>query len=158
MRGLSLPTFQSGGGGGGFEPPSLHFAAYVVLTWYNYCYEQFGRSIQFKLYSVYDYEYRIAGNFGWELSLAFWRSVFVTAKIKIRQCFIFAYKIHMIIPYQTAKFKSANIKFFALVIWGPTTNFNSRQYFRPYYGMLSIMYTWSSMSDTSFPSLLYYCW
>ena len=27
----------------------------------------------------------------------------------------------MAIPYQTAKFKSANIKFFAWAIWGPTT-------------------------------------
>ena len=31
---------------------------------------------------------------------------------------------------KTAKFKSANI--FAMVIWGPTAKFNSRQYFRLY--------------------------
>ena len=36
----------------------------------------------------------------------------------------------MVILYQTAKFKSANI--FAVAIWGPTTKFNSRQYFRLY--------------------------
>ena len=33
----------------------------------------------------------------------------------------------MAIPYQTAKFKSANI--FTMAILGPTTEFNSRQYF-----------------------------
>ena len=33
----------------------------------------------------------------------------------------------MVIPYRTAKFKSANI--FAMAILGPTTKFNSRQYF-----------------------------
>ena len=36
----------------------------------------------------------------------------------------------MVILYQTAKFKSANI--FAVVIWGPTAKFNSHQYFRLY--------------------------
>ena len=36
----------------------------------------------------------------------------------------------MVILYQTAKFKSANI--FAVVIWGPTAKFNSRQYFQLY--------------------------
>ena len=33
----------------------------------------------------------------------------------------------MAIPYQTAKFKSANI--LAMAILGPTAKFNSRQYF-----------------------------
>ena len=33
----------------------------------------------------------------------------------------------MVIPYQTAKFKSANI--FAMAILGPTAKFNSHQYF-----------------------------
>ena len=36
----------------------------------------------------------------------------------------------MAILYRTAKFKSANI--FAMVIWGPTTKFNSCQYFQLY--------------------------
>ena len=36
----------------------------------------------------------------------------------------------MAIPYRTAKFKSANI--FAMAILGPTTKFNSCQYFRLY--------------------------
>ena len=47
-------------------------------------------------------------------------------QIKIHQYFLLAY-IHMAIPYQTAKFKSTNI--FAMAILGPTTKFNSRQYF-----------------------------
>ena len=37
---------------------------------------------------------------------------------------------HMVIPYRTAKFKSANI--LALAILGSTAKFNSRQYFRLY--------------------------
>ena len=41
----------------------------------------------------------------------------------------------MAIPYQTAKFKSANI--FVMAILGPTTKFNSHQYF----WLLSILYT-----------------
>ena len=36
----------------------------------------------------------------------------------------------MAIPYQTAKFKSANT--FAMAIWDPAAKFNSRQYFRLY--------------------------
>ena len=36
----------------------------------------------------------------------------------------------MVIPYQTTKFKSANM--FAMAIWDPTAKFNSRQYFRLY--------------------------
>ena len=36
----------------------------------------------------------------------------------------------MAIPYQTAKFKSANI--FAMAILGPTAKFNYRQYFQLY--------------------------
>ena len=59
----------------------------------------------------------------------------------------------MAIPYQTAKFKSTNIQFFALAIWGPTTKLDYCQYIQ-LYGMLLIMYIWSSMSDTLFPSLL----
>ena len=39
----------------------------------------------------------------------------------------------MAIPYQTAKFKSANILLIA--IWGSTAKFNARQYFR-LYGMI----------------------
>ena len=50
-------------------------------------------------------------------------------QIKICQNFLFAY-IHMVIPYRTTKFKSANM--FAMAIWDPTTKFNSRQYFRLY--------------------------
>ena len=36
----------------------------------------------------------------------------------------------MVIPYRTAKFKSANI--LPIVIWAQPPNFNSRQYFRLY--------------------------
>ena len=36
----------------------------------------------------------------------------------------------MVIPYQTAKYKSANI--FTTVIYGPTGKFNSRQYLQLY--------------------------
>ena len=36
----------------------------------------------------------------------------------------------MAIPYQSAKFKSANILIIA--IWGSTAKFNSRQYFQLY--------------------------
>ena len=36
----------------------------------------------------------------------------------------------MAIPYQTAKFKSANI--YAMEIWYPTAKFNSHQYFQLY--------------------------
>ena len=36
----------------------------------------------------------------------------------------------MAIPYQTSIFKSANA--FVIAIWGPTTKFNSCQYFRLY--------------------------
>ena len=43
--------------------------------------------------------------------------------------FLLAY-ICMAIPYQTTKFKSANI--LAIAILGSTTKFNSRQYFRLY--------------------------
>ena len=57
--------------------------------------------------------YRIAGKFGGELNLAVWRYGLACnrqIKIKIRQNFILAYNIiRMAIPYQTAKFKSANI-------------------------------------------------
>ena len=50
-------------------------------------------------------------------------------QIKIHQNFLCTY-IHMAIPYQTAKFKSANI--LAIAILGSTAKFNSRQYFRLY--------------------------
>ena len=50
-------------------------------------------------------------------------------QIKICQYSLLLY-IRMAIPYQTAKFKSANI--FAMVILNPTAKFNSRQYFRLY--------------------------
>ena len=58
-------------------------------------------------------------------------------QIRIRQYFILAY-IRMVIPYRTAKFKSASI--FAMVIWRSTANlkFNSRQYFH-LHGMLSLL-------------------
>ena len=46
-------------------------------------------------------------------------------QIKICQYFLLAY-IHMMTPYRTAKFKSADI--FTIVIQGPTAKFNSRQY------------------------------
>ena len=35
----------------------------------------------------------------------------------------------MATPYRTAKFKSANILYFSMVIWGQTAKFNLRQYF-----------------------------
>ena len=47
-------------------------------------------------------------------------------QIKLRQYFVLAYIIRMAIPYQTTKFKFADI--FAMVIWGPTVKFNSHQY------------------------------
>ena len=75
--------------------------------------------------------YYIAGKFGGELNLVVWRSAFVTAKLKSTNI---SY-IRMTIPYPTAKFKSANI--FAMAILGPTTKFNSRQYFR-LYGSLQV--------------------
>ena len=62
-------------------------------------------------------------------------------QIKMRQYFILAY-IHVVIPYRTAKFKSANI--FAIAIWGPTTKFNSCQYFR-LYGIWANLYMCSIM-------------
>ena len=77
--------------------------------------------------------YCIAGKFGGELNLAVWRTsvCLCNRQIKICQYFLLAYTlscIHMAIPYWTAKFKSANT--FAMAILGPTTKFNSRQYFR----------------------------
>ena len=47
-------------------------------------------------------------------------------QIEICQYFILAY-IYMVIPYQTAKFKSTNI--ITIVMWDPTVKFNSRQYY-----------------------------
>ena len=49
--------------------------------------------------------YRIAGKFGGELNLAV-RAY--NRQIKVRQYFLHAY-MRMVIPYRTAKFKSANI-------------------------------------------------
>ena len=37
----------------------------------------------------------------------------------------------MVIPYRTAKFKSANI-ILLIAIWGSTAKFNAHQYFRLY--------------------------
>ena len=48
--------------------------------------------------------------------------------------FLLEYVIHMVIPYRTTKFKSANI--FSMAILGPSAKFNSCQYFR-LYGMLN---------------------
>ena len=50
-------------------------------------------------------------------------------QIKIRQNFLLTY-IRMAIPYQTAKFKSANI--LSIAILGSTAKFKARQYFRLY--------------------------
>ena len=61
-----------------------------------------------------------------KLNLVVWQSRIATAKIKICQYLIFVY-VRMAIPYQTDKFKSANI--FVIAIWGQTTKFNSHQYF-----------------------------
>ena len=62
-----------------------------------------------------------------------WQS-FATAKLKFVNI-SYLHVIHMVIPYQTTKLilKSANI--FAM---GPTTKFNSRQYFR-LYGIINIL-------------------
>ena len=54
----------------------------------------------------------------------------------------------MAIPYQTAKFKSANI--FAMAILGPITKFNSRQYFWLY----GILFTINIIAYLSFFKLL----
>ena len=67
--------------------------------------------------------YRIAGKFG---GLAIYLN---NCQIKIRQNFLLAY-IRVVIPYRTAKLKSANT--FAMAIWDPTAKFNSHQYFRLY--------------------------
>ena len=68
-----------------------------------------------------------------------WRfgSLYYNHQIKIRQNFLLAY-IRMAIPYQTAKFKSANI--LAIAILGSTAKFNSRQYFRLYSITIGINY------------------
>ena len=64
--------------------------------------------------------YYIAGKFGGELHLAVWRSDFATAKLKSTNIFRLHITICMVIPYQIAKFESANI--FAMAIWGSTAN------------------------------------
>ena len=53
----------------------------------------------------------------------------------------------MAIPYWPAKFKYANT--FAMVIWGPTAEFNSRQYFR-LYGTIILLaaYPWPTVHDS----------
>ena len=61
-------------------------------------------------------------------------------QIKIRQNFLLTY-MHMAIPYQIIKFKSANT--FAMVIWDPTAKFNSRQYFW-LYGRRKITYRYAT--------------
>ena len=72
------------------------------------------------------YIYRIAGKF---VGLAVYN--YYNRQIKIRQNFPLSYNIiRMAIPYQTAKFKSANI--LAIAILGPTAKFNYRQYFLLY--------------------------
>ena len=69
--------------------------------------------------------------FGRELYLAAWQSVFMTTKLKIYQYLLLAYMyICMAIPYRTAKSKSANVH--AKVIWDPNVKFNSQQFFRLY--------------------------
>ena len=73
--------------------------------------------------------------FTWGFNLPYrqkiWRfgSLACDRQIKFHQYFILAY-MRMVIPYWTAKFKSANI--FTMVIWDPTAKFNSRQYFQLY--------------------------
>ena len=52
-----------------------------------------------------------------------------TAKLKSAKI-SYLHIIRMAIPYRTAKFQSANI--LVIAIWGSTTKFNSRQYFRLY--------------------------
>ena len=69
----------------------------------------------------------IRGTF-WLYSQKIWQeiklsSLAVNRQIKTRQHFILAYvHVCMVIPYWTANL--------AMVTWGPTTKFNSRQYFR----------------------------
>ena len=80
--------------------------------------------------------YCIAGKFGGELNLA---DCLSNRQIKIPQNFLLTC-IHMAIPFQTAKFKSANT--LVMAIWDPTAKFNSCQYFQLYsisayiYGLL----------------------
>ncbi|MCG8620484.1 MAG: hypothetical protein MJE68_00610 [Proteobacteria bacterium] len=52
--------------------------------------------------------------------------LYYNRQIKIRQNFLLVY-ICVAIPYQTARFKSANI--LAIAILGSTAKFSSRQYF-----------------------------
>ena len=62
--------------------------------------------------------------------MAVWWSI-ITAKLKSAKIsYSHNYIISMAIPYQTAKFKSANI--LTIAILGSTVKFNSRQYFRLY--------------------------
>ena len=73
--------------------------------------------------------YRIAGKFGGELNFHGGLAVCVTtAKLKSAKI-SYLHNIHMAIPYQTTKFKSANI--LVIVILGSTAKFNSHQYFDP---------------------------
>ena len=53
----------------------------------------------------------------------------------------------MVIPYWTAKFKFANI--FVMAILGPTTKFNSRQYFRLYGIAVLLAIDWSYIISNS---------
>ena len=71
--------------------------------------------------------------------MVIWRSTFTIAKLKSANTCISYLNIqscimHMVIPYRTTKFKSANI--FSMAILGPSAKFNSCQYFR-LYGMLN---------------------
>ena len=52
--------------------------------------------------------YHIARKFGRELNLAVWWSTFGTTKLKSANTYLHII-IRMVIPYQTTKFKSANV-------------------------------------------------
>ena len=70
--------------------------------------------------------YHIAGKFGGGIKFGSLAVYITTAKLKSARI-SYLHIICMAIPYQTAKFKSANI--LAIVILGSTTKFNSCQYF-----------------------------
>ena len=59
----------------------------------------------------------------------------------------------MVIPYQMAKLKSANI--FSMAIWDPTTKFNSRQRFWLYGIACYCVYSWLLLNE-SFTIPLHY--
>ena len=73
--------------------------------------------------------YRIDGKFGGELNLAVWQSSFATTKLKSTNI---SY-LHIYVWRSLTKLPNLNLPiFFVMAIWGPTTKFNSRQYFRLY--------------------------